>query len=103
MAIIHHGMVEATVPHTGTYVTPRISEGSYRIARVRGTTANRILKPGRLLQVCLSQGEREKERERVSFGIARVRGTTANRILKPGRLLQVCLSQGERERERERE
>ena len=98
-------MVEATVPHTGTYVTPRISEGSYRIARVRGTTANRILKPGRLLQVCLSQGEREreKERERVSFGIARVRGTTANRILKPGRLLQVCLSQGERERERERE
>ena len=64
MAIIDHGMVEATVPHTGTYVTPRISEGSYRIARVRGTTANRILKPGRLLQVWLPQGEREKERER---------------------------------------
>ena len=32
------------------------------IARVRGTTANRILKPGRLLQVCLSQGEREIDR-----------------------------------------
>ena len=50
----------------------------------------------------LAGRERERKRERVSFGIARVRGTTANRILKPGRLLQVCLSQGEREREIDR-